>query len=105
MGSYRHLSRDDRDQIAGMLAVGLPQSRIAEAVGKSKSSISRELRRNALDGGGYSAAIADGSYMERRQRPATLERDAELGLFVRQRLSEGWSSVPSGGVIPDGSAG
>ena len=68
MGSYRHLSREDRDQIAGMLSAGLPQGRIAEAIGKSKSTISRELRRNALDNGRYSAAIADGAYMERRQR-------------------------------------
>ena len=44
MGAYRHLTRDDRDQIAGMLAAGLPQSRIASALGKSKSTISRELR-------------------------------------------------------------
>ena len=70
MGSYRHLTRDDRDQIAGMLAAGLEQKQIAEALGKSKSTISRELRRNALDSGGYSAAIADGAYMERRQRQA-----------------------------------
>ena len=27
--------------------------------------------------------------MARRQRSATLEEDAKLGLFVRQRLSEG----------------
>ena len=83
MGSYRHLARDDRDQIAGMLATGLLQNRIADAVGKSKSTINRELRRNALDAGGYSARVADGAYMARRQRPATLERDAALGLFVR----------------------
>ncbi|MEM6660741.1 MAG: helix-turn-helix domain-containing protein [Pseudomonadota bacterium] len=64
MGWYRHLSRDDRDQIAEILAAGLPQSRIAPDVGKSKFTISRELRRNALDNGGYSAAIADGAYMD-----------------------------------------
>ena len=61
MGAYRHLTRDDRDQIAGMLAAGLTQGQIAAAVGKSKSTISRELRRNALDSGGYSAGIADGA--------------------------------------------
>ena len=102
MGAYRHLTRDDRDQIAGMLAAGLPQSRIAEAVGKSKSTISRELRRNALDSGGYSAGIADGAYMERRQRPAVLEQDAELGLYVRQRLSEGWSPQQISGWLQSG---
>ncbi|MFK7945888.1 MAG: helix-turn-helix domain-containing protein [Paracoccaceae bacterium] len=89
MGSYRHLTRDDRDQIAGMRAAGLTLGEIGSVVSKSKSTISRELRRNALDGGGYSAGVADGSYVARRQRSATLEQDAKLGLFVRQRLSEG----------------
>jgi len=59
-------------------------------LGRSTSTISRELRRNALDGGGYSAAIADGGYMVRRQRPAVLERAVKLAAFVRQRLSEAW---------------
>lgn len=31
MVAYRHLSRDDRDRIAGMVAAGLRQCRIAEA--------------------------------------------------------------------------
>ena len=52
MGAYHHLSRDDRDQIAGMRAAGLRLSEIGRAVGKSKSTVSRELRRKALDGGG-----------------------------------------------------
>lgn len=102
MGAYRHLSRDDRDQISGMLAAGLPQSQIAEAIGKSKSTISRELRRNALDSGGYSAATADGAYMERRQRRGTLERDTRLATFVRQRLSEAWSPQQISGWLQSG---
>lgn len=102
MEQYRHLTRDDRDQIAGMLAAGLTQSRIAESVGKSKSTISRELRRNALGCGGYSAAVADGSYMERRQRPARLELDAKLATFVRQRLSEAWSPQQISGWLRSG---
>ena len=102
MGTYRHLSWDDMDRIAGMHAAGLPQRRIAEAIGKSRSTISRELQRNALDGGGYSAAIADGSYMERRQRQARLERDAKLATFVRQRLSEAWSPQQISGWLQSG---
>ncbi|MEM7523042.1 MAG: helix-turn-helix domain-containing protein [Pseudomonadota bacterium] len=105
MRSYRHLTRDDREQIAGMLAAGLPQRQTAEAVGKSKSTIRRELRRNALDSGGYSAGIADGAYMERRQRLATLERDTKLATFVRQRLSEGWSPQHISGWLQSGAEG
>jgi IS30 family transposase len=85
-----------------MLAAGLTLSEIGSAIGKSKSTVSRELRRNALDGGGYSAAVADGAYMERRQRPATLERDSRLATFVRQRLSEGWSPQQISGWLRSG---
>ncbi len=102
MGSYRHLTWDDRDQIAGMRFAGLTLSEIGSAVGKSKSTISRELRRNALDSGGYSAVIVDGAYMERRQRSATLEQDVKLSLFVRQRLSEGWSPQQISGWLRSG---
>lgn len=102
MGSYRHLTRDDREQVAAMRAAGLTLGEIGGAIGKSTSTISRELRRNALDSGRYSAQAADGSYMARRQRPARLELDAPLGLFVRQRLSEGWSPQQISGWLKRG---
>ena len=102
MGTYRHLTRDDRDQIAVLKAAGWSQKRIAGEVGKSPSTISRELRRNALDSGGYSAGVADGAYMERRQRPAILEQDAKLANFVRQRLSEAWSPEQISGWLQSG---
>lgn len=102
MGTYRHLTRDDRDQIAVLKAAGWSQKRISGEVGKSPSTISRELRRNALDSGGYSAGVADGAYMERRQRPAILEQDAKLANFVRQRLSEAWSPEQISGWLQSG---
>lgn len=91
MGSYRHLTPEDREQIAIFRAAGWTNGAIAKSVRKSPSTISRELHRNALDSGRYSATVADGAYMERRQRPSRLELDASLATFVRQRLSEGWS--------------
>ena len=75
MGAYRHLSREDRDEIADLRASGHSNAAIAVAVDRSPSTISREVRRNALDTGRYSAQVADGAYMERRQRDAVLERD------------------------------
>lgn len=78
MGKYRHLTPEDREQIAIMRAADWANSAIASSIGKSRSTISRELRRNALDSGRYSANVADGSYMDRRQRPARLEQEAKL---------------------------
>lgn len=102
MGNYRHLTPEDREQIAIMRSAGHLNAAIASAIGTSPSTISRELRRNALDSGRYSARAADGAYMERRQRPARLERDAMLATFVRQRLSEGWSPQQISGWLRAG---
>ena len=102
MGSYRHLSREDREEIAVLRAAGHCNAAIAAALGRSPSTISRELRRNALDTGRYSARVADGAYLLRRQRDARLERDARLARFVRDRLAEGWSPEQISGWLKSG---
>ena len=102
MGSYRHLSRDDRDGIAVLRAAGHSNAAIAGALRRSPSTISREVRRNALDTGRYSAPVADGAYMARRQRDAVLERDERLARFVRDRLTEGWSPQQISGWLRSG---
>ncbi len=102
MGCYRHLTRDDREEIAALRAAGHSMRAVAATVGKAPSSISRELKRNALDSGRYAAHVADGSYMARRQRPALLERDKRLARFVRDRLTEGWSPQQISGWLQTG---
>ena len=44
----------------------------------AKTTISRELQRNALSSGGYSPLHAAGAYQLRRRREAILEREAAL---------------------------
>jgi IS30 family transposase len=102
MGKYRHLTAEDREQIAIMRAAGWANGAIASSIGKSPATISRELRRNSLDSGRYSANVADGAYMERRQRPAVLEQHEKLAAFVRQRLSEAWSPQQISGWLRAG---
>ncbi len=45
--TYEHLSRDERYQIYALLKAGLAISRIAQILGRHRSTISRELKRNA----------------------------------------------------------
>ena len=73
------------------MADGLSLRSIAKALGRAASTITRELRRNALDSGAYRPHVADGAYMLRRQRRAALETDAKLATYVTARLSEGWT--------------
>ena len=88
MGKYRHLTPEDREQVAVLRAAGWTNGAIAASIGRSPSTIGRELRRNSLESGRYSARAADGAYMARRQRDAILERDLGLGRFVRDRLAD-----------------
>jgi len=102
MGRYRHLTPEDREQIAVLHAAGRTNRAIATVIGKSPSTIGRELRRNALESGRYSARAADGAYMARRQRDAILECDRRLARFVRDRLAEGWSPQQISGWLKSG---
>jgi IS30 family transposase len=102
MSSGTHLTLDERERLAALKAEGLSLRAIAARLGRAASTVSRELRRNALPRGGYLPVHAEGCYLERRQRPAVLERDAKLGRFVRERLLEGWTPEQVAGWLKRG---
>jgi IS30 family transposase len=91
MTAYSHLASEERDRIALMRSQGFGCRLIARQLNRSASTISREVRRNALAGGAYRPSIADGGYLLRRQRAAILEMDAKLAAYVTDRLAEGWT--------------
>jgi transposase, IS30 family len=102
MSGYSHLTREERDQIAELRSEGLGCNAIARRLGRSASTISRELRRNVLESGCYRPHVADGAYMLRRQRQSVLETDAKLAVYVTDRLSEGWSPEQIAGRLRRG---
>src|SRR3974390_3030492 len=102
MPAYSHLSDEERDQIAVMTAAGRSIGAIAEALSRAKSTISRELRRNALESGRYSPLHAAGAYQLRRRREAILEKDHKLRAFVCDRLAEGWTPEQIAGWLRAG---
>ena len=102
MTAYGHLSFTEREQIAILRVAGLSLSQIARRLGRVVSTISRELRRNALPKGGYQPVYAEGSYLARRQRAALLECDQRLRRFVHQRLLEGWTPEQIAGWLQRG---
>src|SRR3954464_15684757 len=103
MLGYSHLLDEERDQIAARTAAGRSIGAIAKAVGRAKSTVSRELRRNALPSGRYSPLHAAGAYQRRRRRDAVLERDRRLRDFVCDRLAEG--RTPKDGHLSRSPAG
>src|SRR3954449_8361744 len=105
MAGGTRLELEERERLAALKAEGLSLRAIARQLGRAASTVSRELRRNALPKGGYLPVHAEGCYLERRQRPAVLERDERLGRFVRERLLEGWTPEQIAGWLRPGRGG
>jgi IS30 family transposase len=91
--SPRYLSQDERFEIADLHRGGLSVRRIAERIGRSPSTISRELRRNGRKDGGYRPFDAHRKAVARRARHhrRRLEANTALRRLVGELLSERWS--------------
>jgi IS30 family transposase len=97
-----HLELEERERLAALKAEGLSLRAIAAWLSRAASTISRELRRDVLQRGGYLPVHAEGCCRERRQWPAILERDAKLARFVRERLLKGWTPEQIAGWLKRG---
>jgi len=91
--SGRYLSVAEREEIAVALAAGDSQAAIAARLGRSPSTISREVRRNSRGRRAYRALAAQGQAQHRARRPKTakLAGNAELRGLVAARLKQKWS--------------
>ena len=87
---YNHLDFDDRIEISRLHEDGKSPSEIARIMGRHRSTISRELKRNGLLSG-YKPARAERMAWVRCGRLSRLERLSQLGGLVRDRLAMGWS--------------
>lgn len=68
MSRYNHFTTKERESLLVMLKKGQKNCEIAKELGRSPSSISREIRRNAQTREDYSAIKAEEQYRERRKR-------------------------------------
>ena len=101
--SGRYLSFGEREEIAICRAYGYGVREIARHLGRSPSTVSRELRRNAGTRGGtlvYRAVIAQWHRDRRAARPKTarLVSNEQLREYVQDRLA-GVIRTPDGQVI------
>jgi IS30 family transposase len=91
--SYHHLTRDERDVIYRMQFQGYCQAEIARCLGRHRSTIGRECRRNASFDGRYWPGPAQTHANHRRRahlhRPKTGHR--RLMTYVEDRLKHYWS--------------
>lgn len=85
-----HITVEQRYQIQALLAVGKTQKEIAEILGRDKSVICREFRRNRMYNGKYKPEIAQQYYQHRRKKCRRVYKlnDIELKEYVDKQLRE-----------------
>ena len=89
--SARYLSFAEREEIGLLCVQGLGVREIARRIGRSPSTVSRELRRNAATRGGqheYRPSVAQwkAEFVARRPKPAKLVTNSRLRHYVQDRL-------------------
>lgn len=90
--SGRYLSFGEREEIALLRAQGIGIRAIARRLGRSPSTVSRELRRNVATRGGkleYRPSVAQwkAEMLARRPKTAKLATDPRLREYVQARLA------------------
>ncbi|MGA2820767.1 MAG: IS30 family transposase [Anaerolineales bacterium] len=92
MSKYTHLTTDERLSICQGIQEGRSLADMARGLGRSKSTLSRELRRNGT-GLGYLPDLAQRRYRQRRQacRPRPKLGERALRRYVILSLERGWS--------------
>jgi transposase len=91
--SPRFLTQDDRIAIADGPRTGKPPTTIAAVIGKSTSTVYREIARRKKEDGSYAPWWAQNQALLRRQRPKTekIRDHAPLRIVVREKIDEKWS--------------
>ena len=90
MKHYTQLAQEERYQINALMKAGNSLSEIASILGRSKSTISREVRRNkGLRG--YRPKQAHRLALERRRAKYTKQIPDQIWQWVERLLREDWS--------------
>lgn len=91
--SPRFLCEEERIGIADLASRGVGVAAIGVMVGRSASTISRELRRNRHDSGQYRPfhAHREAALRRRRSKPIKLETNDVLREYLSSRLAKKWS--------------
>jgi IS30 family transposase len=99
--SARYLDREERYEIARLRGLGLPVRQVAARLGRSPSTVSRELARNAGPRGGYQPERAHRLAWERQRRPkpSKLAGSPRLRAAVQQMLGRRYSPEQASGRL------
>ena len=93
MCHYTHFTTEERESLLILRKIGKSITEIAKELNRSKSTISRELKRNS-EKGVYSACAAEALYKARRKRckrHKLLENKELKSLVQRLIIEQHWS--------------
>lgn len=94
MKQYKHLTIFEREVLANKLLLGGKLTDIAKAMGRDKSTLSREISKCRLGYGGYRAFTAQVLYQQRQKiakRPKKIENNPLLEEYIQKHLRKYWS--------------
>jgi IS30 family transposase len=95
--TYSHIDLNERRKIAQLRSAGLTVDVIAEKLGRHRSTIFREMKRNMFhdmelpDLNGYYCVTANDMARERRSKRRKLMRFVQVRQAVIDRIMDGWS--------------
>jgi transposase, IS30 family len=91
MSSYTHLTQEERYHIETMRKQKFSLGKIAQGMGRDKSTLSRELRRNQGQRG-YRHAQADSKAKQRHiDKPKSVKMDEEMKRVITPLIEQNWS--------------
>ncbi|WP_088701371.1 IS30 family transposase [Halomonas campaniensis] len=96
---YRQLTQIQRYQIFAYLETGISQRKIAKAIGVHSSTISREIKRNALTSGYAPEQAQSASDQRRRTAWKVTKRLPSLIRWVTDQLMDEWSPQQISGFM------
>ena len=89
--NYKHITIDERCCIANFLDLGWSIRKIAKHLNRNASTISREIRRNSVNGK-YLAHIANGIYLNNRMNCGAKGKSSNYKLieYIEHGLNKTW---------------
>jgi IS30 family transposase len=101
ISKYHQLTQEERYSITALLRIGRTQAEIAAELGRSRSTISRELRRNVTRHDGFYRAEKAQQYTRARRRRERrgLRHTAEQMAKVEALLRKKWSPEQASAIL------
>jgi len=99
---YHHLSFEERFVIEKLYCAGLAIRRISEFLGRSVNTISREIRRNSVNGIYDAEKAKHKAYSKRwiaKQQCLKVSMNSFLSVFVEEKLKKKWSPKMISGYL------